>query len=187
MADSEQNSRIQLSLAHAGKTLDLSPLTASPAREVAVDIATAFHLAPTSVKLIIRGKKVNLGEASVETVGEMVPAPGDTSVIKALVVGTKAEALDALKAEEDLRNKKHAAYLHHQKHAATARPAQSGIHTLGGGGGGGGTAEYRFHHLEPFPKTVPFYDRRLAMLQRLAEDLAVRDVMKRHKFAVGVL
>lgn len=183
MAELEQNTRIQLSLAHAGQTLDFSPLTASPARELAVAVATAFHLAPTSVKVIIRGKKVNLGDASVETVGEVVPWRGDT--IKALVVGTKAEALDALKAEEDLLSKKHAAYLHHQKHAAAARPARSGIHTLGSGGGG--TADYRFHYLEPFSKTVPFYERRLAMLQRLAEDLAVRDVMKRHKFAVGVL
>lgn len=186
MAESEQNTRIQLSLAHAGHILDLSPLPAAPARELAVDIATAFHLAPTSVKLIIRGKKVNLGEAGVETVGEMIPGRGDTSVgIKALVVGTKAEALDALKAEEDLRQRKHAAYLYHQKHAAAARPARSGIQTLGDGGGG--TANYRFHHLEPFPKTVPFYERRLEMLQRLAEDLAVRDLMKRHKFAVGIL
>ena len=187
MAELERNARIQLSLAHAGNTLDLSPLTASPARELAVEVATAFHLAPTSVKLIIRGKKVNLGEAGVETVGEMIPGQGHTSVgIKALVVGTKAEALDALKAEEDLRHRKHVAYLHHRKHTAAARPARSGIHTLGSGGGGG-TANYRFHHLEPFPKTVPFYERRLAMLQRLAEDLAVRDVMKRHKFAVGIL
>ncbi|GAA5956402.1 hypothetical protein JCM8115_001709 [Rhodotorula mucilaginosa] len=186
MTELEQNTRIQLSLAHAGQTLDFSPLTASPAREVAIDIATAFHLAPTSVKLIIRGKKINLGEASVETVGEMIPGPGDTSVIKALVVGTKAQALDALKAEEDLRNKKHAAYLHHQQYAAAARPTRRGIHTFGGGGTAD-PADYRFHHLEPFPKTVPFYERRQAMLQRLAEDLAVRDVMKRHKFAVGVL
>ncbi|GAA5981865.1 hypothetical protein JCM10908_004643 [Rhodotorula pacifica] len=185
MAQSSPNHTLKLSLAHAGRTLELSPSADSSARELAVDIATAYHLAPTSVKLVIKGKKVNLGEASVETVADLIPGAVGGSAIKALVVGTKAEALESLRAEEDLRRRKHDAYVHHQQHAAAARPARRGVHTFGGGGND--PANYRFHHLEPFPKTVPFYERRRAMLERLSEDLAVRDVMKRHKFVVGVL
>lgn len=186
MADRTPEPTVQLSLTHAGQNLDLKPLADSPARELAVTIAAAFHLAPTSVKLVVKGKKVNLGEATTETVAELIPAASvGGSTVKGLVVGTKAEALDALKAEEDLRRRKHDAFVHHQQHAASARPARRGIHTFGGGGDD--PANYRFHRLEPFPKTVPHYERRMAMLQRLEEDLAVRDVMKRHKFAVGVL
>ncbi|GAA5861968.1 hypothetical protein JCM3774_001369 [Rhodotorula dairenensis] len=187
MVDRTPDVPLQLSLTHAGQKLEVAPLAGSSARELAVTIATALHLAPTSVKLVIKGKKVDLGEARTETVAELIPpAPvAGSSSVKALVVGTKEQALDALKAEEDLRRRKHDAFVYHQQHAASAKPARRGIHTFGGGGDD--PENYRFHHLEPFPKTVPHYERRVAMLERLAQDLAVRDVMKRHKFAVGVL
>lgn len=177
-----EDERLQLTAAHAGRTLQLSLERAHPASELRDTLAAEFQLAPDSVKLVVRGKKLALAEAGPEPIGELLPStPGQ---IKALVVGTKASALNALKDQEDLRRRKYDAFMHHQQHRMAAQPLSSArIRTIGGDD----PSNYRFHHLEPFPRSVPFHERRAAMLERLAEDLAVRDVMKRHKFAVGVL
>lgn len=187
MAQSTPPPSIQLSLAHAGQSLDLSLAPDSPARDLQTRLASHFHLAPNSIKLVVKGKKLQLDDLGDRTVRDLVAgAMSGTKGGKALVIGTRTTDLDALKAQEDLRRKKHDAFIHHQQRASAAKPLSSArIRTIGGGEDD--PDHFRFHHLEPFPKTVPFHERRLAMLQKLSEDLAVRDVMKRHKFAVGIL
>ncbi|GAA5875552.1 hypothetical protein JCM8547_007580 [Rhodosporidiobolus lusitaniae] len=197
---------LALAITHAGRTLDLALPSSSPLAEVVERLANEFELSPTSLKLLVKGKKVALvdeersvGEALSEALGDQAVAaattasegtagPSTVKPIKALLVGTKRTSLEALQATDALREKKHAAFLHHQSRSSLSRPSSSraGVHTFDSAGEAD-PDRYRFYHLEPFPETVPMLEKRKAMLDRLASDPAVKDVMKKHKFAVGVL
>ncbi|GAA6051325.1 hypothetical protein JCM3770_004484 [Rhodotorula araucariae] len=188
---------VNLAVTHGGRTIPVSLPATSPLAHLSADLASAFALAPASLKLLVKGKKLDLDPSdpasSQQALGSALaallgPAATGSRPLKALLVGTPARALDVLHAEEDLRARKHAAFAHHQAHSAAAS-ARVGVHSFAHGGGDGGddAGRYRFHALEPFPERVPQFDKRQAMLKRLADDPAVRDVMRRHKFAVGVL
>lgn len=186
------DSPILFSVTHAGRTVDLSLSPSSSLASLADTLSNEFDLSPSSLKLLFKGKKLaidggeadSLQEVLERTFGPTLVAESRTKPIKALLVGTKRSEIEAMEAQDALRRKKHDAFLFHQQHQA--RPSsRSGVHSLSDSSSD--PAHFRFHHLEPFPKSVPFFDRRKAMLERLAEDPAVKDVMRRHKFAVGVL
>ncbi|GAA6027469.1 hypothetical protein JCM8097_007878 [Rhodosporidiobolus ruineniae] len=183
---------LALQLTHAGRTLDLALPPSSPLADLVQAVSDHFDLSPASIKLVVKGKKVALTPAERALQEALVEAVGAAAVakqpLKALVVGTKRSELEALEADKALREKKHAAFLHHQAHASSSsRPSRSGIHTLSSSSSEDDPERYRFYDLQPFPPSVPQYQKRLAMLKRLAEDPAVKDVMRKHKFAVGVL
>ncbi|GAA6007915.1 hypothetical protein JCM10207_004922 [Rhodosporidiobolus poonsookiae] len=195
---------LTLSITHAGRTLDLVLPLSSPLGSLSESLSTHYNLSPASLKLLVKGKKLTLDpppnqpeqtvEAALRDVaGEAAVAAasgegGARKPIKALLVGTKRSELEALHAAEALRAKKHAAFLFHQAHPAArlSSSSRAGVHTLSGDGSDD-PARYRFYELQPFPASVPQLDKRKAMLERLAADPAVLDVMRRHKFAVGVL
>ncbi|BGP39787.1 hypothetical protein JCM10450v2_003758 [Rhodotorula kratochvilovae] len=188
---------IHLAVTHGGRTVPVSLAASSSLAHLSAHLAAAFNLAPASLKLLLKGKKLPLDPAdpsAQQRLGSVLAALLDPAVVaaasspsaplKALLVGTPAQALDALHAVEALRARKHAAFAHHEAHRAP-RARAAGVHSLAEGGNDG--ERYRFHALEPFPERVPQFEKRQAMLRRLAEDPAVRDVMKRHEFAVGML
>ncbi|GAA5970855.1 hypothetical protein JCM11641_004482 [Rhodosporidiobolus odoratus] len=202
-----EDAQVHLAVAHAGQDLDLALPSSAPLADLVETLSSHFYLSPSSLKLVVKGKKVMLDTAATsdgrtiesalqEALGTAMVAaalsnettPGRP--LKALLVGTKRSELEALKAAEDLRRKKHSAFLFHQSHPPS-RPASSsraGVHTLSPAAGGEDDLErYRFYNLEPFPATVPQLEKRKAMLERLAADPAVKDVMRRHRFAVGAL
>ncbi|BGP24363.1 WLM domain containing protein [Rhodotorula toruloides] len=185
------DSPILLSVSHAGRTVDLPLDPTSSLAALANTLSNEFDLSPTSLKLLVKGRKLSpaddvvsdLEEVFKRTFGPFSVAQDRTRPLKALLVGTKRSDLEAMQAEDALRRKKHNAFLFHQQHPA--RPSSRGVHSLSDSSND--PATFRFHHLEPFPTSVPFFDRRKAMLERLTEDPAVKDVMRRHRFAVGVL
>lgn len=186
------DSPILLSVTHAGRTVELSLPPSSSVASLADTLSDEFDLSPSSIKLLVKGKKLAVGEGEAGTLEEVLErtfgatavADSRTKPVKALLVGTRRSELEAMEAQDALRRKKHEAFLFHQQHQA--RPSsRSGVHSLSDSSND--PAQFRFHHLEPFPKSVPFFDRRKTMLERLAEDPAVMDVMRRHKFVVGVL
>ncbi|GAA5825644.1 hypothetical protein JCM11251_000320 [Rhodosporidiobolus azoricus] len=188
-------SGIPLHVTHAGRTVQLALPPSSSLSNLATTLSTEFGLSSTSLKLLIKGKKLPVDESGAKTVEAALssvgalsaPQEGEWKVVKGLLVGTKRSDMERVEAEEALRQKKHAAFLHHQTLSAS-RPSpssHSGIHTFSDTDDD--PAKYRFYDLQPYPPTVPQYEKRKAMLERLAEDPAVRGCMKRHKFAVGVL
>ncbi|BGP15922.1 hypothetical protein JCM10213_003648 [Rhodosporidiobolus nylandii] len=194
---------VALAVTHAGHTLEVAPTSLADLVET---LASEFSLSPSTLKLVVKGRKLALDPGSLadgqtveealrETAGAAAVAAakgeGGSPVkpIKALLVGTKRSAMEEVQAAEELRQKKHAAFLFHQSHPSS-RPSSSsraGIHTLSSSGGADDPERYRFYDLQPFPPTVPQFEKRKAMLERLSNDAAVKDVMRRHKFAVGVL
>jgi hypothetical protein len=203
---------ISLLVTHAGQTLSLSLVPSSPLSSLIAQLSSHFNLSPSSLKLVVKGKKLSLDYSSApgadqqtagaafkeafglvaafkEAFGLVAEGRGrgeDASKpVKALLVGTKQTSFDSLQAAETLREKKHQAFLHHQSRPPPPPSRVGGVHTIGGGEDD--PERYRFYDLQPFPESVPQLEKRKAMLSRLAEDKAVRDVMRRHKLAVGVL
>ena len=213
MAPHHAQPHIHLAVAHGGRTVPFYLPPTSDLAHLITDLAATFNLAPASLKLVIKGKKLALGDLDGEAAhnelgatleGLLGPDPvaaatGDSDdtagavaaerkikPIKALLVGTPSSTLDTLHATEDLRARKHAAFVHHAQRASLARPTPSSrIRTLTDSTSA--ASRFTFHALEPFPSSVPEFARRRAMLERLAADPAVRDVMLRHEFAVGEL
>jgi hypothetical protein len=185
---------IHLSITHSGRSLTLSLDPSSFVSELVATLSQEFSVLPSTCKLLSKGKKLDLSDPSSrldQVLSKVGLDPSSTSSekpLKLLLIGPRSGDLEALRENERLRDKKRQAFEHHQSisHLAKPTPASSSrIRTIGGEDD---AANYRFHVLEPFPKEhVPIYEKRLAMLERLAKDEAVLDVMKRHKFAVGVL
>ncbi|GAA5850203.1 hypothetical protein JCM9279_003564 [Rhodotorula babjevae] len=212
MAADHAAPRIHLAVAHGGRTVPFHLAPTSSLAHLITKLADSFNLAPASLKLVVKGKKLALGDLADAAAGKDVGAAfedllGHDAVaaatgasegtgedaadsklkpVKALLVGTPSSTLDTLHATEDLRAKKHAAFVHHASRASLARPTPaSRIRTLDDAASA--ASRHTFHALEPFPASVPELARRRAMLERLAADPAVRDVMRRHEFAVGIL
>jgi hypothetical protein len=131
---------------------------------------TTFHVPPTAQKLILKGKQL-ITDAS--PISSLFPPHS-----KLLLVGPVSSDLAALQAADDLRRRKAAAYSYHALHRPSLRKTGQG--TLEG-------PKYTFLKIVPFPPSVPVMEKRERMLQRLVEDPAIIDVMKRHEFVVGTL
>ncbi|GAA5970993.1 hypothetical protein JCM3765_002287 [Sporobolomyces pararoseus] len=184
---------IHLQITHSGRSISLSLAPTSPLSSLLATLEQEFSVLSSTAKLLSKGKKLDLlekepeGVTTIETFFFRNNLNLSTSVekpLKLLLIGPRSEALQALQANEQLREKKRQAFQHHQSISHLAKPTPaSRIHSIGDDS----EENYKFWELEPFPTSVPCYDRRLAMLKRLSEDPAVLDVMKRHKFAVGVL
>ena len=146
------------------------PSTA-PLAELQSAIASHFSVAPAFQKLLSKGARITLPE---RTPLAALPAT------KLLLVGPSTATLDAQAREQDERRRKHDAWEYHQsKGQAKVRFTKAG--------GIDGTEQYRFQALKPFPPEVPQLEARKKMLERLSEDLAVREVMIKHEFVVGTL
>lgn len=184
---------IHLQITHSGRSISLSLDSSSPLSSLLATLEAEFSVLSSTAKLLSKGKKLNLlekepeGEATIETFfsrNNLNPSTTVEKPLKLLLIGPRSEALQALQANEQLREKKRQAFQHHEALSQFSKPTPaSRIHSFGDNS----EENYKFWELEPFPTSVPCYDKRMAMLKRLSEDPAVLDVMKRHKFAVGVL
>jgi hypothetical protein len=192
---------VHLQITHSGRSISLSLDPESSLSSLLATLEQEFSVSSTTAKLLSKGKKLNLlsdDQPAATTLEKFLsfnsllraPPPASnssSSPLKLLLIGPRSDALLSLKATEELREKKRLAFSHHQSIAHLSKPTPaSRIRSLGDAQDE--QDKYKFWELEPFPKeTVPCYEKRLAMLKRLSEDDGVRDIMKRHKFAVGVL
>jgi hypothetical protein len=185
-----QVTRIHVQVTHSGRLCSLALDRSTPVSSFLATLETEFSVLASTAKLLAKGKKLDLSseESTIETVfaNSRLDSTSTTpeKPLKLLLIGPRSDALQSLKETEALREKKKKAFQHHQSISQFSKPlSTSRIHGLGQEDVG----NYKFWELEPFPKSVPVYEKRLAMLKRLASDEAVVDVMKRHRFAVGVL
>jgi len=185
---------LHLQVTYSTQSLSLSLPPSTPLSDFLETLSSHFSINPTTSKLLIKGKKLSLPPSPSDlTLEQVFNSNGLTSLsnkdpskpLKLLLIASKSSSLDSLKANEELREKKRLAFQHHRSLAQFSKPSKSGrVHGLGGEDD---AESYRFLRLEPFPKNVPCYEKREAMLKRLSEDEAVRHVMKNHKFVVGTL
>lgn len=126
--------------------------------------------------LIFKGKKLDHNSPS-SSLSELGLKHQD----KITLIGTIDHQLRIISEAADLRSKKQAAYYFH-----AARPTQT-LRTTAIGSIGDNSDAYSFHKIVPFPPSVPCLKERSAMLDRLSQDPAIRQIMISRKYQVGVL
>lgn len=171
---------INLSVSHSGQTHPFAFPPDTPLGRIQSALSDTFHVPPSAQKLLTKGRKLDSSDPCTPLSALLGPSSPSAGATKVLLVGPASDALAALQADEDLRRKKHAAY---ERHASGPR---QGVRRTGVGRVDE-TEGYRFLAVEPFAEEVPSYEARRKMLERLAGDEAIKDVMKRHKYVVGKL
>ncbi|GAA5943428.1 uncharacterized protein JCM15063_006467 [Sporobolomyces koalae] len=186
----QSSESVHLSIAHSGRSVNVSYECATPTSRFLDSLEDEFSVLASTAKLLSKGKRLDctLGETLASMLRENGFDPLQTTVdkpLKLMLIGPKSQDLQALRNNEAIRERKREAFQHHQAKASVAKPTPAArIRNIGTDDD---PDRFKFYQLEPFPNSVPMYDKRMAMLERLSTDEAVLDCMRRHKFAVGIL
>lgn len=192
---SDSDDRIHLQVTYSGRTLSLALEPSARLSRLVSVLEQEFSVATSTAKLVAKGKKLDLSlsanddpdETTIEHFLELNRLVATTTTttrpVKMLLIGPRSDALDALRDAEHVRDKKRLAFRHHASLAKLAKPTSTAVFVSTTT-----SDHYGFSKLEPFPETtVACFEMRSRMLERLSTDPAVLDIMKRHKFSVGVL
>ncbi|KAJ3734931.1 WLM-domain-containing protein [Lentinula guzmanii] len=166
---------MNLTVSHRGQSYSLSFL---PDDTLAVLHARLEELTSTPAhlqKLLYKGKssislddQINLTQAGLK------------DGMKIQMLGTTAKELHGVKAVEDDKQKRERIL----RERALKGPTK--LRSTGSSSSSSNELNYRFHKLIPLSH-LPNPSSALDLLQRLSDDPAIRHVMQKHKFAVGVL
>lgn len=172
--DHSATSSFSLTVVHLGKSTNLDFLASATLADLQRTITEQYSIDAMQQKLIYKGKRLD-GMSSL-SLSSLLP-PGAKMLLLGMDNRAAAEAQEAI----ELRQKKSLAFALHKSHPAprvrnTSQPTTNAAKD-----------QYRFHQIVPFGKEIPHHEKRLAMLERLANDEAIRDVMLKREFAVGIL
>ncbi|EPQ56232.1 WLM-domain-containing protein [Gloeophyllum trabeum ATCC 11539] len=163
---------ISLTITYRGVTHPLSLLPDETVAMLQARLEELTSVPPSHQKLLLKGKKLADEKATVRDAGLK-------DGMKVQLLGPTAEEIGGLKKTEDEQHRRdrilrERASKPQAKVRSTASPSSAASST------------YKIHKIEPLPH-LPNPESARALLQRLAEDPAIRHVMQKHQFAVGVL
>ncbi|PIL24649.1 hypothetical protein GSI_12533 [Ganoderma sinense ZZ0214-1] len=168
-----ENASINLTFTHRGTTHPLSLLPDATLAYLHDRLEELTSVPPENQKLLYKGKKTVGSAASISEAGLK-------DGMKVQLIGATAEELGGLKATESEHQRKER-ILRERAQKAPVKARATGPSSLAAS-----DAAYTFQRIEPLPH-LPNPDAARALLTKLANDPAVRHVMARHRFAVGVL
>ncbi|ORY92533.1 WLM domain-domain-containing protein [Leucosporidium creatinivorum] len=184
MAIASTASDLRFSASHSGRTeLFTLPCTSATLADLQHQLLELFDVEPSAQKILLqKGKKLQLRDPTA-LISTLLPPNTSTTTtpLKLLLIGPTSTSLTSLLTSQSLRQQKHSAYLHHAAHPHAPVRNTTDAAALSE------KERWRFGVLRPFGGEVPCFEERRRMLERLSEDRAVRDLMERHKFVVGVL
>lgn len=138
----------------------------------------AYRVPARSQKLLLpKGKKLDTTRDESLLVDQLQTGDLTSSakMTKLLLIGQTKDTLCVLEHEQSQRQAKHSAYQHYERHKPQpVRNTTSSAELLE-------KEQYRFQVIRPFERDVPQWDKRNAMLERLANDEAVRAIMVKHR------
>ncbi|THG94545.1 hypothetical protein EW026_g6948 [Hermanssonia centrifuga] len=165
-------SAIELNVSHRGTTYPLSLLPDSTFDALQARLEELTSVPPSNQKLLYKGKKPIFGD-------ETIIDAGFKSGMKVQMLGSTAEEIGELRNVEDEHQRKERilrerAQKPQTKLRNTSSPSKPS------------DLRYRFHSIEPLLH-LPNPPAATALLNRLANDPAIRHVMQKHEFVVAVL
>ncbi|KAJ3763799.1 WLM-domain-containing protein [Lentinula raphanica] len=164
---------MELTVSHRGQTYSLSLL---PEDTLGVLHAKLEELTSTPAplqKLLYKGKSSTALEHQVT-----LQEAGLKDGMKIQMLGTTAKEIDGVKAVEDDKQKR--------ERIMRERASKGPTKLRSTGSSSSNDLNYRFHKLLPL-EHLPNPSSALDLLQRLSDDPAIRHVMRKYKFAVGIL
>ncbi|KAH7870638.1 WLM domain-containing protein [Lentinula edodes] len=166
---------MNLTVSHRGQSYSLSLLPDDTLAVLHARLEELTSTPPQLQKLLYKGKNSKALDDQVTLI-----QAGLKDGMKIQMLGTTANELDGVKAVEDDQQKRDRI----MKERALRGPTK--LRSTGSGSSGSDNLNYRFHKLIPLPH-LPNPSSALDLLQRLSDDPAIRHVMQKHKFVVGVL
>ncbi|KAI0738605.1 WLM-domain-containing protein [Daedaleopsis nitida] len=163
---------INLNVSYRGNIHPLSLLPDSTLAYLHERLEELTSVPQENQKLLYKGKKTVQDDATIEEAGIK-------DGIKIQLVGPTAEELGGLRATESEHQRKER-ILRERARRPHAKVRSTGPATPSS------DAQYTFHRIEPLPH-LPNPSSARDLLTRLANDPAIRHVMRTHKFSVGVL
>ncbi|KAF6761814.1 WLM domain-containing protein [Ephemerocybe angulata] len=181
MTTNSSDSVLSFSVAFRGTTHRLALLSSTPLSELEAQLQELTGVPPGLQKLIFKGKKAqHQGDAPI---GEI----GIKNNSKIQLLGTTAQELDGLKNVEDEKHRRERIMRERaMKPQYKVQPARSSgrISTLSSPSSS--NSNFKFHSIVPLAH-LPNPEMARATLEKLASDPAIRHVMHKHEFTVGVL
>ncbi|KAH9893440.1 WLM-domain-containing protein [Cubamyces lactineus] len=170
--DASSNGNITISVSHRGIIHPLSLLPDSTLAYLQARLEELTSVPPSNQKLLYKGKKVVAEDVSIAEAGLK-------DGTKVQLIGPTAEELGGLKATESEHQRKERVLQERAQRApvkvrSTGRASPSS------------DSQYTFHKIEPLPH-LPNPAAARDLLTRLANDPAIRHVMRKHQFAIGLL
>lgn len=181
---------LNITLTYRGNSHPLSLLPDSTLAYLHACLEELTSVPPANQKLLYKGK------TSVPDDATIVEA-GLKDGVKVQLIGPTAEELEGLRATESEHQRKERILRERAQRAPVkVRRCWWGFHLLStllhdqvrstGSSTASADAQYAFHRIEPLPH-LPNPSSARDLLTRLANDPAIRHIMRKHQFSVGVL
>ncbi|KAM0787615.1 hypothetical protein ACM66B_003681 [Microbotryomycetes sp. NB124-2] len=195
IADSSMSpTNVELVVSHGGQSRVVRVDEQQTIAELQDELCTLFHVDPSHQKVLLpKGRRLALDQPMltvIQALRETITSAFTTTTrqppltIKVMLLGPKLSVVEQMQNVERERDLKKRAFEHHSRHKpVVASTLTNRIRTIGSED----EEQFKFHLIKAFGKEVECFEERKAMLKRLSEDEAVRDVMKRHRFVVGTL
>ncbi|KAM5536586.1 hypothetical protein V8D89_009681 [Ganoderma adspersum] len=168
-----ENASFNLIFTHRGATHPLSLLPDTTLAYLHDRLEELTSVPPENQKLLYKGKKTVGNDAAISDAGLK-------DGMKVQLIGPTADELGGLRATENEHQRKER-ILRERARKAPVKARPTGPSSLAAS-----DATYTFHRIEPLPH-LPNPDAARELLTKLANDPAIRHVMRRHQFAVGLL
>ncbi|TRM58731.1 WLM domain-containing protein [Schizophyllum amplum] len=163
---------ITLHISHRGTLHTLSLPPDSTWHSLQTHLEELTRVPPSNQKFLGKGLKKRISPD--DTLG----AAGVKDGVKIQMLGPTPEELGGMKAAEDEKARR--------DRIMRERALKQPVAVRNTGSSSSASLNYRFHAIAPLPH-LPRPDAARALLQRLADDPAIRHIMQRHQFAVGLL
>ncbi|KAI5829098.1 WLM-domain-containing protein [Schizophyllum commune Tattone D] len=163
---------LTLHISHRGTTHTLNLPSSTTWLELQTELEALTSVPPSNQKLLGKGLKKGVAPDI------LLADAGLKGGAKLQMLGSTAEELGGMHAVEDEKARRERI----MRERELKRPVSVRNTTTASAS----TLSYRFHQIAPLPP-LPRPDTARALLQRLADDPAIRHVMQRHHFAVGLL
>ncbi|KAK4051147.1 hypothetical protein OIV83_002969 [Microbotryomycetes sp. JL201] len=191
----ETPAMMHLRVSHGGRTDSVAVDEHMTVAHLKDTLYTLFNVDCAHQKVLLpRGARMPLDDGSArvsDVVRDAVKSKTSSTstetalgTIKAMLLGPTLSSVDKMHRYERERMLKKQAFDHHSRHKPVVL-SSTRFKTIGQDEDD--VDKFKFHEIKPFGKDVECFRERERMLNRLADDEAVRDVMRRHRFVVGTL
>ncbi|KAH8091744.1 WLM domain-containing protein [Cristinia sonorae] len=171
---SSSSSHITITVTHRGLSHSLAVDPTSLLTDLQQHIEDLTNVPISHQKLLYKGKKTSRHDETQVTLEDFGLKDG----VKVMLVGGTKEEVGEMQREEDEAKRK--------ERIDRERRGKPQAKLRSTGPSSSSSSQYKFHAIRPHPQ-LPSSPAALGVLNRLADDPAIRHVMQVHKFIVGVL
>ncbi|KAF9474827.1 WLM-domain-containing protein [Pholiota conissans] len=172
---------ISVTVSFRGKAHTISLSSDATLSDLHAQLEELTEVPPSLQKLLYKGKKPTGGDEEIT-----ILLAGIKDGMKIQMLGTTTKDLEGMKAVEN-ENQRRERIMRERALKAPVKLRSTGSGPVSSLLSSSSAAlQYRFHDIKPLPH-LPNPESALKLLRRLADDPAIKHIMQKHEFTVGVL